>query len=156
MARSRSLIAEDGSSSHEDTINILHQIDDFISANHTRSKLQRIGFAGLAIILEDIKVRISADRRRGRFTSKRGQRDASLALNLYQAAQGQSLHPQRVRRQLNARLARCRRWLALSNNCPLLLTVFGDFADEIMYVIIRVPKLVLPKLIKSVAVAHDE
>lgn len=117
---------------HEHAVDIFRNIDNYIFEKEEVPELQRIGYIGLAILMEEVKRAIAISRRRGGIESRRGQRNASLALDLYLAAQGPSPNLRRARNQLSRRVAASRRWRALSTCCPLLPVICTGKAESIM------------------------
>lgn len=118
----------------KNAINIFRQIDDFMNKNQDNHRLRRMAFIGLAILIEDTKKAIAVNRRNGGIECRPGQRNASLAVDLYLAAQEPIVNRKRAKSQLNRLLATSRRWLALSKGCPLLSVAFSANAEKIMYV----------------------
>ena len=119
----------------EHAIGMLSHIDRFIMENESIPRLQRIGYISLSILMDDIKYAIFVDRRCGLIQLKRGQRDKSLCLDLYLAAQGPVANRIRTKRQLSKRLEMCRKWRSFSISCPLLAMTYGDKAERIVWVI---------------------
>jgi hypothetical protein len=134
LSQSKALIMAPKPNWKDNAIYVFRQIDSYIDEKHTAPNLQRIGYIGLAILMEDLKQAISVNRRRGNIESKPGHRNASLALDLYLAAQDSKANTALAKKQLNRRLEVSRRWLALSIRCPLLAVVYSEKAEKVMYV----------------------
>lgn len=132
LSQARNVIAKHELGWEGHAVNIFRQIDSYILGKESIPKLQRVGYISLAFLMDDIKREIAIDRRCGRIVSKRGQRDASLALDLYLAAQGSVPNPQRAKKHLYRRLKISRCWRAFSKRGSLLSVVCGEKAERIM------------------------
>lgn len=79
-----------------------------------------------------LKGKIRNGRQHGLLTSKRNQRDATIAINLYLNATKRT-----GREEVRELMRMSNRWAALPGRYPLLLTTFTNIAKRIIYVIFQ-------------------
>lgn len=127
----------------------LNFIDGLITSEHSgHRRLGYVRLAGLSVFLDTV---IRKDRRSGRLDTKVGNGNASIAIDTYQRtlsdlatsrAGAEKLRPvgklrtPRDQAKRNRRIAK--RWAVVLQEAPLLVVVFSDKAEKIMYVFISV------------------
>lgn len=132
LYRSKSLITRSEPNWQEQVVDVFRRIDDYIASKEGVPQLQRIGYVGLAMLMEEVKRVIALRRRHGGIRGKRGQRNASLALDLYLSALGAVPHRRHAKMQISRQLELGRRWQTLSTCCPLLSVTCVEKADIVM------------------------
>jgi hypothetical protein len=132
LLQSKNLITKNEPGWQDQAVNVFRQIDNYIQENESTPRLQRLGYISLDVVMDATKRTIAASRRSGQLRSRPGQRNASLALDLYLAAQSSFYNRVRAKRQLSRQLEISRRWRALSSCCPMLSMICNDKAERIM------------------------
>lgn len=87
--------------------------------DHEQYQLQRIAYAALSSFMSFLQGVIAIDRKHGRIHTTVGYRNASVALDIYVAAQTRDGAPAAIRAKLNRRLRLARRWTCLRGSTPL-------------------------------------
>ena len=110
----------------------IQRVNELREDKHSSRLLLRFAYLQLTWEIEAYKTVAATDRIEGRSKRSRGQRDSTIALDLYLAAE------QRISKKArNAVTTDCRsgrRWAALVGRSPLLIFVFPEAADTIVYV----------------------
>jgi hypothetical protein len=132
LLRSKSAIAKLEPDWQDRVSNVFRYIDSYIARKQGNPRLQRMGYIGLVILMEDVKRAIALHRRCGGVTCRRGQRNASLALDLYLAAVGSASDRLRAKRQIHRQLETGRRWQSISLYCPMLSVLCIEKADQVV------------------------
>ncbi|KAK0637174.1 hypothetical protein B0T17DRAFT_101614 [Bombardia bombarda] len=107
-------------------VDAIRALDNIIKCPGNNIHL-RIAYVQLARMMTCLKEKIRDDRRHGLIVSKRSQRDATVAINLYLGATGRT-----DREEVRELTRLSNRWAALPGRYPLLLTTFTDVAERII------------------------
>ncbi len=89
-----------------------------------------LAYVRLSQIMAALQKIVSVNRRNGRISGRAGQRNASVAVDIYLGARRL---PASSRNFVHKRVRFAHRWAALGGSSPLLLIIYPAFADTIVY-----------------------
>lgn len=96
--------------------------------------LRRLAYIQLSRLFVSLEAVIKSDRENWRLLRKPCYRDATVAIDIYMAAQPGHSNTSDLRRQLKERKRRARIWSELARPSPLIVLIYSREAEPIMYV----------------------
>ena len=106
----------------------LRELDNRIKSRENRDA-SRLAYIQLTRVLAGLRRKIHYDRRNGLLAGKRGQRDATIAIDIYLHATERA-----NRAEVYKLVSLSNRWTAFAGRYPLMLVTYTDIAERIMYV----------------------
>jgi hypothetical protein len=100
--------------------------------------LLRFAYVQLAEAIEALVKKASTERRNGHVHQGSSYRDESVYIDVYLAAKGKPLNDKKLRNELSGRKRIAVRLRQLVYPAPLLLAVYSDDAESIMYVLLSI------------------
>ena len=115
----------------------LHRVQGLLEDKRTSRLLLRFACLQLTWEIDAYKTVAATDRIQGKAKRSPGQRDSTIAIDLYLAMKQRV--SKKVRRDLSTHCRTRRRWFALAGRSPFLIFFFPAIADTLVYVAIRLP-----------------
>ncbi|KAH8889966.1 hypothetical protein GQ53DRAFT_186160 [Thozetella sp. PMI_491] len=112
----------------------LRALDRILTDQESTPLLLRFAYVQLTNVFENLESIIAAGRRSGLVHREIGYRNASIALDMYMAAQEGYFDVALRRRELLKRKRTGRRWRQLAGASPLFLLIYSDAAEAVVYV----------------------
>jgi hypothetical protein len=95
--------------------------------------LQRLAYIQLNRLFISLEAIVKSDREHWRIARKPCYRDATIAIDIYMSAQPGHSNTDCLRRELKERKRRARIWSDLARPSPLLVLIYSEAAETIMY-----------------------
>lgn len=111
-----------------------HFLDDVITSGDEAYLSARLAYARLPGVLASLTDIVAIERRNRDILLSIGQRDTSIAIDIYVNTQRTARDKRAARRHVSRRVRAGKRWAALAGTSPLLLVAYSDAAERIMYV----------------------
>ena len=126
-------------------IDAFDTVQGLVKGNRIRRLLLRLAFIHLARVIDTYKAVAAADRVQGKASRNVGQRDASVAIDIYLREKRKVSSEEIKRSRLSGYCRSGRRWAELAGPTPILVFVFPQVAETIVYVPPLLPPLSLPQ-----------
>lgn len=110
-------------------------LDDLVRDYRDTRFLLRFAYVQLAEAIDALEKVVSTDRLAGHVHGGAGYRDESAYIDVYLTAKGKPLNNLKKRNELSERRRIGRRWREITNLSLLLLAVYSDDAESIVYVL---------------------
>ena len=123
----------------------LDTLHDFLSSKRPCLLLLRFAYIQLTWMIDAYKAVAATDWIQGKVNRSVGQRDASVAIDLYLVTKREVPDEEMKRSQVSGYCRTGRLWTALAGRSPLLVCIFPPIADTIVYV---------PRLLPSSFATH--
>ena len=121
-------------SAETSVITALDTVQDLLNGNRICRLLSRFAYIYLAWVVDAYKAVAAADRVQGKASRNVGQRDASVAIDMYLKAKRKASGEQLKRSRLLGYCRTGRRWAVLAGSSPISVFVFPRIAETIVYV----------------------
>jgi hypothetical protein len=131
----------DNNSIKESVIAAFDTVQDLVNGKHVCRLLLRFVYIHLVQVIDIYRAAATKDRVEGQVSQGLGQRDITVAIDMYLAAKKKISKGGLSRKKLLDYCRRGKRWSLLAEPSPILVFVFSCTADTIMYVL---PLLLLP------------
>jgi hypothetical protein len=123
---------KNGLETDEHVITAFQFLDSSLKESCSANPLTRLAHVALVQKLDEVKELVEVNRLRGRVRPRSGYRNASIAMDLYLAAQRDVVDRSQARKQLHRRLRHSKRWTAIAGPCVFLVMIYGEEAEKIM------------------------
>jgi len=120
----------------------LDTVQDSVKGNRICRLLLRFAYIHLAWVIDAYKAVAATDRVQGKVSRSVGQRDASVAIDMYLKAKRKVSGKELKRSRLLGYCRTGRRWAVLAGRSPIMVFVFPQIAETIVYVPPSSPLLV--------------
>lgn len=130
--KSKTALPNIASSSDPRILQAFRAVDNIICGRQGSTLLRRLAYVQLMRLFTFLECIISFERKTGRVTRGRYQRDASIALDIYTSAQENRFNSNYLRRELQERKRAGRSWKDLSKPSPLLVLMYSEATEAIM------------------------
>jgi hypothetical protein len=119
----------------ESVITAFDTVQALVNGKHTHRLLLRFAYIHLVQVIDIYRAAAAKDRVEGQTGREVGQRDITVAIDMYFAAKKKDSKGGLSRTKLSDYCRRGKRWSFLANPSPLSVFVFSRAADTIVYVL---------------------